>query len=67
MGVTACRLPDMPPVQSAETLAALGIIVGVVMFLIGLVIIGVLMLTEELVLQGKKLHVFLLLRQNQNK
>jgi hypothetical protein len=57
----------MPPVQSAETLAALGIIVGVVMFLIGLVIIGVLMLTEELVLQGKKLHVFLLLRQNQNK
>lgn len=46
-----------------EVLAELGLLVAVVVFLIVLVIVGALMLTGEIVLQVKKLHVFFLLRQ----
>jgi len=46
-----------------EVLAELGLIVAVVMLLIVLVIVGVLMLIEEIVFRVKKLHVFFLLRQ----
>jgi len=44
----------MPPVQPAETLAALGIVVGVVVFLIMLVLLGVAVLIEEAVVRGRK-------------
>ncbi|QJD49799.1 hypothetical protein SEA_CLUBPENGUIN_75 [Streptomyces phage ClubPenguin] len=43
----------MPPIQPAETLAALGIIAGVVVFLIMVVLIGVVALIEEAVKRGK--------------
>jgi hypothetical protein len=44
----------MPPVQPAETLAALGIAAGVVVFLIGLILLGVVALIDGAVRRGKK-------------
>jgi len=44
----------MPPVQHAETLAALGVCAGVVVFLAMLALLGVAILIEEMALRGKK-------------
>jgi hypothetical protein len=44
----------MPPVQPAETLAAFGICAGVVVFLIALVLLGALMLIEEVAVRTKR-------------
>ena len=54
MGVTVCLLPDVPSVQTAETLAILGIIAGVMMFLITAMLLGILVLIAEVVLRTKK-------------
>lgn len=44
----------MPPVQPAEILAAFGIAVAVVVFLIVLAVLGVAVLIEEVIIWGKK-------------